>query len=311
MASLDTLLNKIGLNKQALEIQVDDEVFKVISSKLSPNWECLATRIGVADDIVHDIKVAEASNFPLALLTRWKELYGSEATYCKLIKGLDEIGRRDLTDKVLYFKYKGQSSAKRSAPFIETRRFMTIFILLLVLVAVILGISILLTVSGNVFFTVFNDTLCRDDFRVVDYTSIPHLYLDNNTCCDSRDVLYKQRVLPHDQSASHCETVYSNLPNIQMNIFIGRDKDIAEIMRKVQSTHIVNVNGPPGFGKSSVVIHTGYKLLKNGTSVRYVDIEQELPRIFIESAHDHDSHKSSTYHRKTFSKNTTAILETI
>jgi hypothetical protein len=251
----------------------------------------------VANDIIHDIKQSDAENFPLALLARWKELYGSEATYCRLINGLDEIGRRDLTEMVLVYTKKGPIS------FVERLKFIPTCIFLLCVIAAILVILIFSVAFQKVFFTVF---------QVVDYTSMPaDAYLDNNTCFDCRDVLYK-RVTTSDQNTSHCATGYSNLPNIQSNIFIGRDKDIIEIVRMIQSTHIVNVNGPPGFGKSSAVIHAGYKLAENGTPVRYLDVEQELPQVFIESVHDHDPHSNSNkYRRRFFSKNSTAILEMI
>ena len=297
MASLDKLLNRMGLTKQVLEMPVNDEVCKMISLKLDHNWECLATSIGVANDIIHDINRSDAENLPLALLTRWKELYGSEATYCRLINGLDEIGRRDLTEMVLVY------SKKAPILFIERLKFTSPCIFLLCVIPIILVLLIFSIIFVKLFFTVF---------QVVEYTSIPvDAYLDNNTCFDCHDLLHK-RVAPNDQNSSHCATGYSNLPNIQSNIFIGREKDVAEIARMIQSTHIVNVNGPPGFGKSSAVIHAGYKLVQNGTPVRYLDVEQELPQIFIESVHDHDpQNNSSKYRRRFFNKNSTAILEIV
>ena len=163
-----------------------------------------------------------------------------------------------------------------------------------------LGFSAILT---KVFFTVF---------QVVEFTSIPvDAYLDNDTCFDcGHDMLYRH-VAPSDQSTSHCATGYSNLPNIQSNVFIGRDGDVTEMTKMIQTMHIVNVNGPPGFGNSSVVIHAGYKLVQNGTPVRYLDVEQELPKVFIESVHDNDPNNSSKYRRRFFGKNSTAILEVI
>lgn len=39
----------------------------------------------------------------LAMMRRWHKLWGSEATYLRLIKGLRQIGRRDLIDRLMYF----------------------------------------------------------------------------------------------------------------------------------------------------------------------------------------------------------------
>ena len=39
----------------------------------------------------------------LAMMRRWHKLWGSEATYLRLIKGLRHIGRRDLIDRLMYF----------------------------------------------------------------------------------------------------------------------------------------------------------------------------------------------------------------
>ena len=187
-------------------------------------------------------------------------------------------------------------------------------ILSLVLLAMILAFIIIIATAGQVMYMVISDTFHREDFRVIEYSSmLNNMYLDNDTSFTyCSDVLLKQRVTAENNS-SQCVTVFSDLPNINSNLFVGREEDIDEIVKRVQKSNIVNVNGAPGFGKSSVVIHAGYKLVNNGTSVRYIDVEQKLP-VFKFTYFEKKPHTFSNktgFHRRTFNRETTAILETV
>ena len=43
------------------------------------------------------------------------------------------------------------------------------------------------------------------------------------------------------------------------------------------SAHIININGAPGIGKSTLAIQVGYKvMIENGTSVRYINMNEKL-----------------------------------
>jgi hypothetical protein len=57
---------------------------------------------------------------------------------------------------------------------------------------------------------------------------------------------------------------------------VGRENDIHQVFLKVARAHVVNINGAPGFGKSTLAIHVGHKVLKNGTSVRYINVEEKM-----------------------------------
>ena len=50
---------------------------------------------------------------------------------------------------------------------------------------------------------------------------------------------------------------------------MGRENNVHAVSNKVAQTHIVNVNGAhqAWVGKSTLAIHVGYELVKNGTSV--------------------------------------------
>ena len=67
----------------------------------------------------------------------------------------------------------------------------------------------------------------------------------------------------------------SDLPIIHP-LFVGRENDVHQVLHRVARAHIVNINGAPGFEKSTIAIHVGYEIFKNGTSVRYINIEDKL-----------------------------------
>ena len=65
------------------------------------------------------------------------------------------------------------------------------------------------------------------------------------------------------------------LPYIPEN-FVGREEDMKEITKlitfKESDIRIVDIIGPPGFGKSTLAIHVGHEMVRNGVVVYYLDI---------------------------------------
>ena len=68
---------------------------------------------------------------------------------------------------------------------------------------------------------------------------------------------------------SKCPVEY-DLP-FSKNLFVGRQRDISEIIKKLSRAHLVSISGAPGFGKSTLAIRVGHKMLELGASVRYID----------------------------------------
>ena len=61
-------------------------------------------------------------------------------------------------------------------------------------------------------------------------------------------------------SSRNCTAVSeSNLPIIHP-LFVGRENDMHQVLRKVARVYIVNINGAPGFRKSTLAIHVGYQI---------------------------------------------------
>ena len=101
MAKMDTFLTGKKITREHLNKPVKPEHRNEIALKIGKDWETLATCIGIPSQEVYDLKEAypdSPRNQRLTMMNRWEELYGSEATYFKMIQGLEQTGRRDLTE---------------------------------------------------------------------------------------------------------------------------------------------------------------------------------------------------------------------
>ncbi len=58
--------------------------------------------------------------------------------------------------------------------------------------------------------------------------------------------------------------------------FVGRESNMSYLERVLlaDSVQVVGINGPPGFGKSTLAIHLGWKMVKNCFTVGYIDLEE-------------------------------------
>ena len=88
-------------------------------------------------------------------------------------------------------------------------------------------------------------------------------------------------VEPRDDSFDKQENITSDLPMLN-GPFVGREKEVNEIVRylKSESVHIVSIYGPPSFGKSTLAIHVGYKMVETGVPVRYIDMTESNFALF-------------------------------
>lgn len=104
---LDQLMYNKGLSKQALRRKtVTSQHRYEIGQKIGQSWELLASQIGIPPQDVQDIKetyplLAQQCDMRSAMMNKWYELYGSDASYLKLMEGLERVGRRDLIESVL------------------------------------------------------------------------------------------------------------------------------------------------------------------------------------------------------------------
>ena len=62
-------------------------------------------------------------------------------------------------------------------------------------------------------------------------------------------------------------------------IFVGREQEMSQLMdmldfRSDADVRIVNIVGSPGFGKSTLAVHVGNQMVKQGVEVHYVNMDK-------------------------------------
>ena len=252
MAELDALLHTYGVTKKTLEHAVSVGHRNEIAKRIGGDWESLATFIGVPPGDIDDIRdvYRKPLDKRLAMMRRWHELWGSEATYLTLLEGLRQIGRRDLIENVLIeSKFRFSSLAKKPSP--------KYILLVAVGIAIFFG-------TGGVFKSRHYDSVSQYH----NTTSIEQNLTDSTS-------FHLQTTFDNKVLRNCSNSLESDLPKIHP-LFVGRENDVHQVLLRVARAHIVNINGAPGFGKSTLAIHIGYEILKNGTSVRYINIEDNL-----------------------------------
>lgn len=85
----------------------------------------------------------------------------------------------------------------------------------------------------------------------------------------------------------HVNLIHSrSLPYLSEN-FVGREKDMEELSKLLdfgnKDVRTVNIYGSPGFGKSTLAIHFGHKMVKEGVIVHHVNMD-DLPDKDIKTA---------------------------
>ena len=169
--------------------------------------------------------------------------------YHRLVEGLKEIGRRDLIDM---FKQNtdllsGSGSKSllkrqndfnfRSWPLMEVKNIKSVP-LIPILFVLLLGTFTLLKPRFN-----YNVLPLPYNFSGIDQQ-----YLTRNIAHHLKIVAF------NDPMVTNCSSSENDLPIIHP-LFVGRENDVHQVMLKVARAHIVNINGAPGFGKSTLAIH--------------------------------------------------------
>ena len=259
-----------GISKETLKCVVSDKYSNKIAKRVHDAWESLATFIGIPHEDVHDIKeeYRKPLDRRLAMMRRWHELWGSEATYLRLVEGLRQIGRRDLIE-LLKQDTQLQPSASGSKPLLKHQDNYDLPWESAELECKGTNlIAILILFLGALFFSSNNNNI------TIHNIVSPNCSID---CADQQNLTknithhLKKEAFSH-RIAENCSSPESDLPIIHP-LFVGREN---EVLLKVARAHIVNINGAPGFGKSTLAIHVGYEVVKNGTSVRYINVEEKL-----------------------------------
>ncbi len=89
-----------------------------------------------------------------------------------------------------------------------------------------------------------------------------------------REILHSVRL-----TTSRSRSLPHPIPN-----FVGREEEVGKLLKAMQyesdSPRIVSITGSPGFGKSTLAIHVGHKLIDKGVAVSYVDMN-EVPSMHV------------------------------
>ena len=81
------------------------------------------------------------------------------------------------------------------------------------------------------------------------------------------------------------QTVYHNLPR-RSSPFFGRENNLTSLTESLlKENRIININGPPAFGKSSLAVKLGWNLIENHSGVfkevRYIDVATTRMSIYL------------------------------
>ena len=100
--NLNAILAAKGYNRNALNHAVNSSHLTNIAVRIG-DWESCATFLGIPQEDVDDINEENrrVRKRRIAMLQRWKQLKGREATYLNLMESFAQLGRKDLIEFVL------------------------------------------------------------------------------------------------------------------------------------------------------------------------------------------------------------------
>ncbi len=98
---LDATLNYHELIREELDVPCSVDHCRELAMKIE-RWEPLLPHIGLGecDRIAIEKDYSSYEEQRIALLSKWKRLFGSRATYLKLAEGLEKIGHFNLVDEL-------------------------------------------------------------------------------------------------------------------------------------------------------------------------------------------------------------------
>ena len=221
--SINSLLKSHGLKKEILKDPVTEEHRNMIAQKIGGQWESLATFIGVCHEEVEDIKETkkEPLDRRLAMMRRWKKLYGMEATYLKLVESLMHVGRRDLADNIIM-----EISQENRKKLEETWRYyfliMTLFVLFL---------ASALLVYNNIYYYKNTNIMMMSE----------NVTENNKTSSDQFIEADLVHTLSNHANKSCSRTLLTDgsLPMHDKEIFVDREIDIPEVMSSVAMAELI------------------------------------------------------------------------
>ena len=212
--------------------------------------------------------------YRLALLEKWREKYGPNATYRNLANSFYDAGKPGLVETVCVVMTSDctvNTSQQSITSWLHT--FVGAMAALL---------STIYTFLARIRFFL--------SFSVVVSVLLASHYLDIDNSqrgTEVGNVCY---------SLKTSEVAPDNLPRLP-GPFIGRDKDVENITHLLHfaehsHTKMVHIFGLPAVGKSTLAVHVGYKMARRGVAVRYVNVDDT--HIFKNHEHTVSEHQRTT-----------------
>ena len=100
-----------NLLREILNTKCTDQHLSKIAEKIV-TWEHLARRLGLTEAKIEEIKRNNENNYleqKDQFLIKWKEKFGSKATYNVLLKHLEECEMREQAEELIAIIIKGQT----------------------------------------------------------------------------------------------------------------------------------------------------------------------------------------------------------
>ena len=117
--TLDTILTRWCLTRDDLVYKCSDEHMNELALKID-SWESLSYFIGLSKQDVENIKDEyhgkKHMDKKMAMLRRWCEKYGKEATYLKLTEEFDKLKKRDLIEELIKLVVAAKRDSTVAAP---------------------------------------------------------------------------------------------------------------------------------------------------------------------------------------------------
>lgn len=172
------------------------------------------------------------------MMRRWKQLYGKEATYLKLTEGLRQVGRTDLIELVLSWLIEIPDPAARAAtlwynlPFHMPFKWEVVFLL----IVLILMPTIAILSTRNLWILLDIGFDMNNTFHA--NTSTEH---DENY--QNPSIWNQSGVFNHSTvNCSDSGQPSADLPILYHDLFVGRENDVEEVVRRVASAHILSTS---------------------------------------------------------------------
>jgi len=211
--------------------------------------------------------------YRLALLEKWREKYGPNATYRNLAKSFYDAGKPGLVEimcVVMTSDCKVNTSQQSITSWLNT--FVGAMAALLST-----SYSFLARIRFFLFFSVVVSVLLASHYLDIDNSQRGTEV--GNICCS------------HKTS----EAAPNNLPHLPAP-FVGREKDVEVITHflhfKHSHTKMVHIVGLPAVGKSTLAVYVGYEMARRGVAVRYVNVDDT--HIFKNHEHTVSEHQRTT-----------------